>query len=355
MTETVIDAPLEIVPPNALEALERANIDIQISTARNWPRSLEKFKKRSMDMATLDFETAESCIYSRPVGKEKDPKSGEWVVKFAEGASVRMAEIVAASYGNIRVGARIIEQNERWVTCEGYAHDLESNYAAKSEVKEATIKKDGSPYDERMRALIAKATLSKAFRDAVFKVVPKALCKSVIDAAKKVVIGDSTTLEDRRKKAAEWVKSKNIDEARVFGALGVKGWTEVGLEQLGVLTGLRTSIKDGEVTVDDAFPPIAKTPENLGTATTDGPALFPAGEGKPAAKPKKPAAPTSDPKVTELRKLIAEAKLTEAAIVKALHESGIDDSLLTLDDIHKINPKAIEHAVANFDEVKPKG
>jgi hypothetical protein len=353
MNEPTIEANLEVLPPSSLEALERASIDVQIATARKYERSLKKFQTRALEMATLDFETSESCIYSRPVGKEKNA-AGEWVQKFAEGASIRMAEIVAACYGNIRVGARIIEQTERYVTCEGYAHDLESNYAAKSEVREATIKKDGTPYDERMRAVIAKATLSKAFRDAVFKVVPKALCKTVIDEAKKVVIGDSTTLEDRRKKAAEWVKNKSIDEARVFGALGVKGWTEVGLEQLAVLTGLRTSIKDGEVTADEAFPPVAKAPENLGAETAPTPALFAAGEGQKTPAAKKKAAPQPDAKVTELRKLIAEAKLTEAIIVTALHESGVDETLTTLDDIQKINPKAIEHAVANFDEVKPK-
>jgi len=240
---------LEVMAPSALEALERAQVDVQISTAHRFPRSLEKFKRRAMDMVQQDVETAESCIYSRPVGRGDDGKQ-----KNAEGASIRMAEIVAACYGNIRVGARIIEQTERYVKAEGVAHDLESNYAAKSEAMESTVKKNGQPYDERMRIVVAKAALSKALRDAVFRVVPKALCKTVYDAAQQVIAGQSKTIEQRRNAVKQWLVSIRVDDARVFAALDVKGWSEIGEDQLMTLTGLRTAIKDNDVTTEEAFP-----------------------------------------------------------------------------------------------------
>lgn len=249
-TEEVVS--MEVLQPSAVEALERAAVDVQVATAHRFPRSLEQFKKRTLSMATLDVETAASCIYRRPIGK----KDGQ--MQYAEGASIRLAEMVAAGYGNLRVAARVIEQTPRYVKVEGVAHDLESNYAAKSEVVEATLKRDGTPYDERMRIVIVKAALAKAFRDAVFKVVPKALCKSVIDAARATAIGDSKTLEERRKKASDWADSLKIDKARVLAALNVKGWSDVGLEHLEILTGLRTAIGDGDVTIDEAFPIVVK-------------------------------------------------------------------------------------------------
>jgi hypothetical protein len=344
------EVAIEVLPPSTLEALERAHIDVQVATAHKYPRSIEKFKKRALEMATLDYETAESCIYSRPVGKEKDPKSGEWVTKYAEGASIRLAEIVGACYGNLRVASRIVEQTERYVTVEGVAHDLETNFAAKSEVKEMTVKKDGTPYDERMRAVIAKAALSKGRRDATFTVVPRALCKSVIDAAKAIVIGDSTTLEDRRKKAAEWVKSKNIEEARVFSAIGVKGWSEVGLEHLNTLTGLKTSIKEGEVTIDDAFPMVAKAPENL----EGGPALFTPGAGDQAPKTTSKKKNVTPPQpITDLRAKLADAKLTEADLLAFLRDKGMaDESLSNLEEIHKVNAAVITTCLSKFDEIR---
>jgi hypothetical protein len=259
-TLAMTEQPMEILPPNAVEAMARAEIDIQISTAHRFPRSLAGFKKRAVDMVTIDEETALSCIYSRPVGMKNGKQT------YAEGLSVRMAEIVGAAYGNLRVGATLIEQTERFVRARGYAHDLEANFAATSEVIESTVKRDGTPYDERMRIVIAKACLAKALRDATFKVVPRALCKPVENEAKRIAIGDAKTLETRRKAMFEWVSKLNVAAERVFAALGVEGEEDIGVDELKILLGLHTAIKDGEVSVDEAFPRIvakAATPKRL--------------------------------------------------------------------------------------------
>lgn len=277
-TETPVS--LEVLTPSSLGELERAHIDSQVSTAHAYPRSLAIFQKRALEMVTLDEETAESCIYSRPVGKQKNEQTGQWEMKFAEGNSVRLSEIVAACYGNIRVSCRVVEQTERFVKCEGVAHDLESNYAAKSEVMESTLTRDGQPFSERMRIVVAKACLSKARRDALFQVVPKALCKKISDAAKKVATGDETTLENRRKRVGEWLKSINIDDARLFATLGVNGWAEIGLKEIETLTGLKTAMKDGDTTKDEAFPPVIKQGAAAGVTK---PEVFAAGSGNPTA------------------------------------------------------------------------
>ena len=238
----------EVLPPNAVESMTRAEIDIQITTAHRFPRSMAAFKKRALDMACIDEETALSCIYSRPVGMKNGKQT------FAEGLSVRMAEIVGAAYGNLRVGATLIEQTERFVRARGFAHDLEANFAATSEVVEATVKRDGTPYDERMRVVIAKACLAKALRDATFKVVPRALCKPIESEARKIALGDAKTLETRRKGVFEWVGKLGIAAERVFAALGIEGEEDIGADELKILLGLHTAIKDGDVSVDEAFP-----------------------------------------------------------------------------------------------------
>jgi pyruvate/2-oxoglutarate dehydrogenase complex dihydrolipoamide acyltransferase (E2) component len=58
----------------------------------------------------------------------------------------------------------------------------------------------------------------------------------------------------------DWVKTLKIDVHRVFAVLGVKGEDEIGIDQLEELTGLRTSIREGDQTVDDAFPVQEPTP-----------------------------------------------------------------------------------------------
>ena len=265
----------EIVAPtaNVLESQERASIDTQIATAKKYPRSISLFTKKAVAMATVDEETAESCIYRRPVGKDK---SGQ--MTFAEGLSVRMAEIVGESFGNLRVACRVVEQTERYVKAQGVAHDLESNYLATAEIIEPTIDKWGKPYNERMRIVIAKAALAKARRDAIFAVVPRALAKPVERAVREVLYGDAKSLSKRRALVGGWIAKLGIEEDRVFTALGIAGLEEMNEKELETLSGLKTAIRDGDITIDEAFP--RKT---TAAATTEKSPL----ETPPAEKEKK--------------------------------------------------------------------
>jgi hypothetical protein len=242
------EVSVELVESNALEVMQRAEIDVQISTAKRFPRSMEAFKKRGIMLATIDEETAESCLYRRPVGRE----NGRDV--FAEGMSVRMAEIVASSYGNMRVYSMLLEQTDRQVKARGVAIDLETNFASSSEIIESTVTKSGQPFSERMRIVIAKAALAKARRDATFQVIPKSVAKPLERAVKQLLMGDAKSLDARRKAAVGWISKLGIITARVYAALGVKGEADLGADELETLTGIKTAIKDGEITIDEAFP-----------------------------------------------------------------------------------------------------
>jgi len=244
---------VEVIGNSALEAIERASVDMQITTAHKFPRSLARFNERAIMLATNDEEVAESCIYKRPVGKDKNGNEVQ-----IEGLSVRMAEIVANCYGNLRVSARIVEQNERFVIAQGIAHDLESNYASTSEVIESTVDKFGKPFSERMRIIVAKSALSKARRDATFQVVPRAIAKPVEHACKELLFGNQISLSKRRERVLSWLNKLNINIKRVWNALNVAGIDDVGLEELETLTGLKTAIQNNEVTLDEAFPELPK-------------------------------------------------------------------------------------------------
>ncbi|HEY1900732.1 MAG TPA: hypothetical protein VGG49_13170 [Steroidobacteraceae bacterium] len=262
----------------ALKSITDAQIDRQIATAHAYPRSIAKFQKRALEMVTLDEETAESCLYSRPVGGGK----------FAEGMSIRMAEIVGGCYGNLRVGAMIVEMTPRYVKAKGYAHDLETNFASESEVIESTVDKYNKPYSERMRVVVAKACLAKARRDATFTVVPKALCRKLETEARRVAIGDATTLAKRRGQVMDWIRKLGIDQARVFAVLEVTGEADIGIDQLTLLTGIKTAIKEGDATVDESFPQLeGATPASRADAAKE--ALRKAAE-QPAAAASKPEA-----------------------------------------------------------------
>jgi hypothetical protein len=278
---------LDLVPASMVAAMERAAVDNQVATAKAYPRSLSKFRQIATQMVSLDPDTAESCIYVRPVGKKL--VNGKWEQEFAEGPSIRAAEIVAASYTNLRCKVVVIEQTERYVRVEAQAWDMENNVAASIQRVETTVKKDGNPYSESQRNLVALAAMAKAWRDAIFKVVPRALFKPVMDTAKSVANGNVKTIAERRTRASAWVSTLKIDVVRVFAALGVKGWDDTTEENLQTLTGLKTSIKEGDVTIDEAFPPIASAPPAV-PHKAEGTTTPPASQ-KPAEKAPEPPAP----------------------------------------------------------------
>jgi hypothetical protein len=237
------------VSHNAIEQMTRASIDIQISTAKNYPRSMQKFYQRAEAMVTMDESTAASCLYRRPVGKE-----GSKMV-YAEGESIRLAEIVASCYGNIRVEGMIIDDgNPRYIKAIGVAHDLETNTACRADAIESTVTKNGVPFSERMRIVVGKAAQSKAIRDAIFRIVPKSLCKPLAVKAKIVAMGDAKTFDSRRQAVVAWIKGLKIDAQRVWDALGISGEKDITMEILIELAGIKTALDDKDVTVDDAFP-----------------------------------------------------------------------------------------------------
>ena len=244
----------EVVPVNAnsehaLLDLERASIDMQIATAHQFPRSLAKFKENALALVTLDEETAASCLYRRPVGRDRDGNE-----TYAEGMSIRMAEIVAGCYGNLRVGTRTIESTPRYVVVQGVAHDLESNFLSTAECKESTVKRNGQPYDERMRVVIEKAAAAKARRDAIFQVVPRASAKFLETAAKNLLFCNASSITKWRTRIAAWVKTLGIEEARVWKSLGVDGADDLKQSEIETLIGIQNALKSGDTTLDEAFP-----------------------------------------------------------------------------------------------------
>ena len=233
-----------------VEGLTRAEVDIQISTARAYPRTLSLVRARILEMATMSKEVAEGCWYAIP--REGKP---------IDGPSIRLAEIVATAYTNLRSATRVISIDNKFVTCQGVCHDLEANNAISTEVKRRITKKNGSRYSDDMIMVTANAGSSIAFRNALFKVIPRALFKDEFAAIRKVGMGDARTLEDTRKSALAYFKGHGVDEARVVAVLGKQTWADLDLEDVATLRNIINAIKEHTTTMDEAFPPIGPSPQ----------------------------------------------------------------------------------------------
>src|SRR5262249_12615088 len=66
IAEPVVSEPVGALPATALETLTRSELDVQITTARRYPRSLALFKSTALSLVRLDQATAASCYYTLP-------------------------------------------------------------------------------------------------------------------------------------------------------------------------------------------------------------------------------------------------------------------------------------------------
>lgn len=235
---------LSLSNAESLAALNRSEIDVQIATAKQYPRNLAQALKNMETWATMDEDTAGSCFYSlRREGK------------VIEGPSVRMAEIIAAAWGNLRVQARVIANDGKKITAQGICHDLESNLAASSEVSRRITGRDGRTYSDDMQITTGNAACAIAKRNAIFSVVPAALTKKILEKAKQVSIGKSMTLEQSRAKMLEYYQKIGVTEKQLLDYLSISKVDEVDTDMVVELRGLANALKEGSTTIQEAFAP----------------------------------------------------------------------------------------------------
>lgn len=274
--------------PAALIVSRDSDAMTAVDVARRYPRQIEKFLPTVKAMALTDRDVADSCFYSL---KRKD-KDGTY--KVIEGPSIRMAEFALVAWGNIRGAARVLGETPdgRFVEAEGMCWDLENNVSSVQTVRRPITTKEGRKFGTDMIAVTANAACSLALRNAVFRVVPMALIKPAYEAARVFAAGPVDELPKRRETVFGKLRSAwKLTDERILGTINRQSIDEVTLEDLKFLIGLGTAIKDGDQSVDEAFPVAAATQQGkldafLGKASeapVDQPKADPPAEREPGA------------------------------------------------------------------------
>jgi len=224
---------------------DKAQIDVQISTAKAFPRNLKRSVGNAIAIATIDKDTAATCTYSVPRGG-----------KAITGPSVHLAKILAQCWGNMRIEAKVIGVEAKFVTSQSVAFDLENNLAIKVEVKRSIMTKSGRMNDD-MIVVTGNAGNSIALRNAILAVIPKGVVNNVYAAAKQVITGDisdENKLIKRRKQVIDGLKDTyTVTEAEILSAIGKASIEHVSADDIVVLIGIGTAIKEGDTTVESAF------------------------------------------------------------------------------------------------------
>ena len=242
----------------AVSAIVKSEVEAQLDAAHRYKRSVGGFLKEATMLATMNEEIAASCIYTLPRGG-----------KPIAGPSVRLAEICASAYGNLHVGARVVGMEEKDIVAQGVAWDLEKNLRATIEVRRRITKKDGKRFDDDMITVTGNAAASIGLRNAIFRVIPKAYVAQVYEAARKVAVGDASTLSAKRATVMDRLIKMGAMKERILLRVGKPSVEDINLDDMEMLIGIGTAIKNGEIRADEAFPALTATPERSTVSLED--------------------------------------------------------------------------------------
>jgi hypothetical protein len=249
MSQEIITADGEVIDgfgtsSSVAVQLQKAEIDQLITTARAYPRSMKRVQSAIMNMATLDEESAEECMYALPRGG-----------KPIKGPSIRFAEILKQSFGNCRAGARVVDVDrvEMFVEAEGVFHDLETNASTTARVRRRISDKNGKLFKDDMIIVTGNAACSIAMRNAILAGVPKPLWRKAYDSVQATITGDVTTLSENREKALKALAAFGVKPEQIFASLGKEGLEDITVDDIGLLRGMYAALKNGEATVEEMF------------------------------------------------------------------------------------------------------
>jgi hypothetical protein len=237
---------VEVYSQNPVEMSSRADVDIQIVTAKKYPRDPATAGRNMVKMATIDETVAAQCFYSLPRGGKE-----------IRGPSVRLAEIALSSWGNCRVSSGIIATEPNFVVAEAVGWDLESNVGVKTQCRRRITDKYGKRYNDDMIGVTSNAACAVAMREAIFKLVPRTMVNRAYDSARNIAVGDVSKLPSRIESMFERFGKIGVEPDKILASLGKKDRQEISLGDIEYLIGVYNGIMDGEITATEVFKPKA--------------------------------------------------------------------------------------------------
>lgn len=245
-----------------VDAVERANVDSQVATAKRYPRDIRRSIDNSVVMATMNQETAQSCSYALPRGGRP-----------ITGPSVHLAKIIVSNWGNMRTEAKVVQITDKQVISRGTCWDLETNVASAFEVRRSIIGKNGQRFSDDMITVTGNAANSIAYRNAVFAVIPKAITDRIYYAAQKFITGDLSDsdklLKVRTGILNNFKNNYGITEEEVVKMCGKQTVNQIGADEISMLMGTIQALKDEDTTIDELMKPIRESKEAINNKIAD--------------------------------------------------------------------------------------
>lgn len=260
--------------------------------AQKFPRDVDRSFKSVMRACQLPA-LAEKAIYEFPRGGTS-----------VRGPSIRLAEAIARSWGNLDFGFQELETKPSIGSVPGssvimsYCWDLETNTRSTKvfTVRHKRDTKKGPKIltDERdVYEAVANYAMRRV-RSNILAIIPKEIVDEAVMECEKTMRKNKEPLEKRIEKAIELFADLDVSKERIEKRLGHKMSATTETEMVR-LREIYNSIKDGYASVEDFFEIVLKDVSSITEPTQPPPATAktePAKESAPATEAK----PTTGPK-----------------------------------------------------------
>jgi len=195
---------------------------------------------------------ADNFYYRWPV---KDKRTGK--TKNVEGGTIGCALSIARNWTNCVITMEVEEHPGYWIFTPSFV-DLETGFTVTRSFKKTKPKSaPGNFEQDRWEDVAFQKGQSQAIRNVVFNGVPQWLRNEAIEVAKQAALNHISRdgIVKSRDKAMGFLSGYGITEDRVKAVIG-KALNDFTAQDVQTIRNLCQQIQNGDVSADDAFPPI---------------------------------------------------------------------------------------------------
>lgn len=278
------------------QARAQAEVLAAVEAAKRWPRDEDHCEERMRKTCARQV-VADKAFWAFP-------RSGEQLT----GPTIHLAVTLAGIWGNVQYGVVELERdtNRRESQMLAVAWELETNTRATTTflVPHSRDTKRGRQDLTDLRDVYENNANQGArrVREMIFRVLPDWYTETAEDICHAALEQNEKSIEQQRSEVGKALVAFNVTREQIEAKVG-KAWDETTPGDMAILRIIAKSIKRGEATVREQFPPPAPTTKAVTAEAVAAAAASPPAD--PAA-----AAP-SDPPV-EQRTTAARGKATKA-------------------------------------------
>lgn len=226
-------------------AREVATVQGQILIAKRFPRDVD-VSLQKIERACSRTRLASLAVYQYQRGGTD-----------ITGPSIRLAEAVASSWGNVKYGFDVVESNELMNKVRAYAYDMESNVQAERifSVSNFRFTKSGQYQMTDPRDIYENIAnnASRRIRACILEIIPADVIEYAMECCDRTIRQNIKITPESLDKLCTAFAEYGITKIQIEAKIQ-RNLSSIGTAQYIQLRNIYTSLKDGIAKADDFFP-----------------------------------------------------------------------------------------------------